>query len=125
MKLPSAKFAMLGDRLLDNLALRFVENDRFLDHLPITPICQQRLRNVFTLMPLRPTPFVSGQPRAVTSPRHEVGEWVIGHDCFKTEVLDAGRLGAERREPSGFSIVAREWNRKLKGLYCSRYLMLF
>ena len=59
VQIPSAKFAMLPNRFLDDSSLRFIEHDRFVDHPLQRPIGQQRLRNVFTFVPLRPAPFIS------------------------------------------------------------------
>lgn len=111
---------MPDNRFLDDLAFRFIEHDRFLNHLPEAPICQQWLRDLISFMPLGPTSFVPGQPSAIACPRQEIGERVVSHDVEEIEMSDAGNFGtasieavcleAERRKPSGSSIAGREWH---------------
>ena len=60
MKMPSTNPTVPEYCFLNDCPLHFVENDRFLDHLISTPIRQQWLRNLFPLVPLRPTSFITG-----------------------------------------------------------------
>jgi hypothetical protein len=61
VEMPCPKFAMPQNRFIDNRALRFVENDRFLQHLLTAPVRQQRFWKLIAFVPLHPASFITWQ----------------------------------------------------------------
>ena len=105
VEMPCPKLAMPGNRFFDNRTLRFIKNDRFLDHLLTAPVRQQGLWKLIAFVPLRPASFIAWQPGSVASPRYEIGERIVVHGSWK--LCGRGSSGTAQavrfRKPSGFA----------------------